>query len=288
MLKTISVFMKNIPVAVFTLVSFLSSNAQYYYKDIVGTQNINQMIKLYKDNKVVEAEATGFDGEGVKNTDFSETHTFLPSNGLLIISTRNKTSIDRQDYRFNERGLLSSILDTLTTDISSTTYTYDNNNNPVLIKNVVTDAEDSINENEVHVWFYNPDGKPVRMLRIINDRDTTEVRFTLDNKGNVVEELPFVKNKSGEKLYYYYDDKSRLTDIVRYNTKARRLLPDYMFEYSPTNQVIQKITTLSTIGLGYLIWRYAFDEKGLKTKEATFNRDKVMTGKIEYSYRFGH
>jgi YD repeat-containing protein len=121
----------------------------------------------------------------------------------------------------------------------------------------------------------------------MNTSDTTEVRFTLDDKGNVTEELPFIKKKSGEKLYYYYDDKGRLTDIVRYNVKARRLLPDYMFEYSATNQVVQKITTLSTIGLGYLIWRYAFDNNGLKTKEATFNRDKVMTGKIEYSYRFG-
>ena len=51
--------MKNIPIAVFTLVSFLSSKAQYYYKDIIGTQNINQLIKLYKDNRVVEVEATG-------------------------------------------------------------------------------------------------------------------------------------------------------------------------------------------------------------------------------------
>src|SRR5215475_14332834 len=173
MLKTISVFMKNIAVAIFTLVSFLSSKAQYYYKDIIGTQSINQTIKLYWDNKVVAVEATGFDGEGVKNTDFSETHNFFPSNGLLKISTRNKTSIDRQNYRFNSRGLLSSILDTSSGDISTTTYTYDNNNNPVLIKNVVTDTDDSIYENEVHQWFYNPDGKPVKMLRIINDRDTT-------------------------------------------------------------------------------------------------------------------
>ena len=280
--------MKNIPVAVFALIISLSSKAQYYYKDIIGTQNINQMIKLYRDNKVVEVEATGFDGDGMKNSDFSEIHDFSPDHDLLKISTRNKTSIDRQNYRFENRGLLSSISDTSSAGISTTTYKYDNNNNPVEIKNIVTDSEDSIYENEVHEWFYNGQGKPLRMLRIMNGNDTTEVRFTIDDKGNVIEELPFVRNKSGEKIYYYYDDKSRLTDIVRYNTKARRLLPDYMFEYSPNSQVIQKITTLSTIGLGYLIWRYAFDEKGLKTKEATFNRDKVMTGKIEYSYRFGH
>ena len=77
------------------------------------------------------------------------------------------------------------------------------------------------------------------------------------------------------------------SDIVRFNTKARRLLPDYMFEYTEQNQVSQKITTLSMMDLGYLIWRYVYDDKGLKTKEASFNKDKVMTGKIEYSYQFG-
>ena len=56
-------------------------------------------------------------------------------------------------------------------------------------------------------------------------------------KGNVIEELPYIKKISGEKTYYYYDGKNRLTDIVRFNTKARRLLPDYMFEYTENNQV---------------------------------------------------
>ena len=88
-------------------------------------------------------------------------------------------------------------------------------------------------------------------------------------------------------IYYYYDDKNRLSDIVRYNLKCERLLPDIMFEYDDQNRVIQKITTTSNIALGYLIWRYIFDEKGLKTKEALFNKNKQITGKIEYTYTFG-
>lgn len=279
--------MKNISLAALILVTYLSSKAQYYYKDIVGTQNLNQTIKLYRDNKVLSVEATGFDGEGVRTSDFSETHYFFPDRDLLRISTRNQTSVDNQYYRFDNRGLLSTISDTSSAGISTTSYTYDNNNNPVLIKNTVTDSEDSIYENEIHEWFYNNEGKPTRMLRIINSNDTTDVRFTLDDNGNVVEELPFIKKVSREKIYYYYDDKNRLTDIGRFNVKARRILPDYIFQYSDKNQVVQKITTLSTMGLGYLIWRYAFDDHGLKTKEATFNREKAMTGKIEYSYRFG-
>jgi hypothetical protein len=50
--------------------------------------------------------------------------------------------------------------------------------------------------------------------------------------------------------------------------------------------VLQKTTLLSNIQSGYLIWRYVYNDKGLKIKEALFNKNKVMTGKIEYSYTF--
>jgi hypothetical protein len=278
--------MKNILGSFCILISSITLHAQYYYKDIIGTREINQTIRLYLGNKVLSAEATGFDGDGVKNSDFSETHNLFTGNNLLKIATRNKTTITNEYYRFDSKGLLINMSDTSSSLATTTTYTYDEKDNPVLIKNIVTDADDSIYANEVHQWFYNDHGRPLRMLKISNNNDTTEVRFTLDDKGNVIEELPFVKKISGEKTYYYYDSENRLTDIVRFNTKARRLLPDYMFEYTEKNQVSQKITTLSMMDLGYLIWRYVYDDKGLKTKEASFNKDKVMTGKIEYSYKF--
>jgi hypothetical protein len=277
--------MKNIYLSILVLASSLSVGAQYYYKDIIGTQEMNQLVKLYTNNKVLLVTAAGFDGDGRKNNDFSETHEFMAARGLLKISTRNSTDITSQYYRFDQNGFLTSVSDTSSSAVSVTNYSYDGKNNLAAIKNTVSDASDSIFINEVHQWFYNAEGKPVKMWRIVNNADTTEVRFTLDEKGNVIEELPFIKKISREKIYYYYDTNNRLTDIVRFNVKAQRLLPDYMFEYSPANQVIQKITTLTTNGLGYLIWRYAFNDNGLKTKEASFNRDKVMTGKIEYSYR---
>jgi hypothetical protein len=288
--------MKNIIGSFFILIISGTLHAQYYYKDLIGTREINQMIKLYLSNKVLAAEATGFDGDGVKNSDFSETHSFLVANNLLKIATRNKTVTTNEYYRFDSKGLLTNMSDTsssLVSDathtylVSTTAYSYNDKDNPVLIKNTVTDASDSIYANEVHQWFYNDRGKPTRMLKILNNSDTTEIRFTFDGKGNVVDEVPFVKKVGGEKTYYYYDDQNRITDIVRYNVKARRLLPDYMFEYTDNGQVSQKITTFSAMDLGYLIWRYVYDDKGLISKEASFNKDKVMTGKIEYSYRFG-
>ena len=61
-----------------------------------------------------------------------------------------------------------------------------------------------------------------------------------------------------------------------------------LFEYDDQDRVIQKITTTTSLNLNYLIWRYIFNEKGLKTKEALFNQEKELNGKIEFSYTFGN
>jgi YD repeat-containing protein len=261
--------------------------AQVYYQDVIGTHAINQMIQLYKTNHVKKVSATSFDGDGNRSSEYFETHEFFLSNNLLKISTINKQTPAHVYYRFDAQGRVTSISDSSFGVASTSNYTYDAQGNLSGVQNISEDASDSIHLNEMHQWFYDVQNHPVRMLRIVNRTDTTDTRFTLDDRGNVIEEIPFKNRVSREKTYYYYDDNNRLTDIVRYNLKVGKLLPDYMFEYSTTNQVLQKVTTLSTMGLGYLIWRYVYDDKGLKTKEATFNRDKVMTGKIEYSYEFG-
>ncbi len=124
------------------------------------------------------------------------------------------------------------------------------------------------------------------MLRIKNKSDTTLIQFKLDEQGNVVEEQSIRKNVKSDPVYYYYDAQNRLTDIVRFNQKARRLLPEYMFEYSSANQVIQKITVPSN-NSDYLIWRYQYDASGLKIKEAIYNKQKQLSGKIEYVYQRG-
>ena len=123
------------------------------------------------------------------------------------------------------------------------------------------------------------------MLRIINKTDSLEVRFVYDKLGNIIEEWNVRRGVYSDAIQYYYDDKNRLTDIVRFNHKANRLLPDFLFEYDDSDRVIQKISTTSA-GLkgSYLIWRYIFNEKGLKAKEALFDKDKQLKGRIDYSY----
>jgi antitoxin component YwqK of YwqJK toxin-antitoxin module len=148
----------------------------------------------------------------------------------------------------------------------------------------MTDSTGNFTQTESHIWIYKNE-LPEKMWRIINKTDSLEVRFNSDENGNLTEELYFKNNKNTGQLFYYYDQKNRLTDIVRFNTKAKKLLPDFMFEYDEKNQVIQKTTTTSSQNIGYLTWRFLYNEKGLKTKEALFNKEKKMINRIDFTYQ---
>ena len=275
--------MKNLFLLLLITASF-SLKAQYYYEDILSTNETNRLMKSYKDNKVVGVTSTGYDALGVKTTDFSEQQEV--NNSVLKTTTRNNLTITVLISRFDDQSRLISIVDSAIDVKSFTVYTYDAAGKIILIKNTTKDSSLQINNVETHQWIYNSNGQPIKMLQIVNDNDTTEFRFNMDDKGNVADEQSFRKGKAGEMIYYYYDDKNRLTDVVRYNNKYKKLLPDYMFEYDEQDHVLQKTTPLSNLSLGYLIWRYVYNDKGLKTKEAAFNKNKEMTGKIEYSYTF--
>lgn len=264
----------------------LSLGAQYYFNDIISTFETSRQMRTYVANKVRMVTATGYDANGVKATDFSEVHEVRDNGRTLRISNRTGNSFSAVYNRFDEQHRLISISDTTAAVQSVTTYQYDASGRISRITNTVRDSANDFNQEEVHQWVYRENGSPSGMWRIINGTDSLQVRMFPDEEGNPGDEKTFRKGMETAAVYYYYDDKRRLTDIVRYNTKFKRLMPDLMFEYDEDNRVIQKITTTSSQGQKYLIWRYIFDEKGLKTKEALFNDEKQLTGKIEYAYTF--
>ncbi len=286
--STIFHFMKN-TLFWLSIVLSVSAQGQYYYNDIIGTRETNRQMKTYTDNNVKTVTASGVDQRGIKATDFSEYHE-VRENGRALRSVSvinlNKTNIYS---RFDEQGKIVSMSDSSTSIISLTTYEYDEQGRLTLVINSIKDSANDFNQAETHRWIYAADGHPQKMWRIISNPgvsvpDTLEVRFAVDEDGNVGEERTFRRNVETGFLYYYYDEKDRLLDIVRYNKKARKLIPDIQFEYDEQDRIIQKITTTSNLSLGYLIWRYIYDSRGLKTKEALFNRDKQLTGRIDYIY----
>jgi len=240
-------------------------------------------MKTYSANNIKKITAKGITPEGGASSDFSEVGEI--SGTTLKVTTNNNKAIATLKYNFNDRGQLISSVDSAINVKSTSIYTYDANGKIISISNSATDADSSgdFSQTEVHQYIYK-DGKLDKMWRIINKTDSLEVRFVTDEHGNVIEERNFRRGVLADPIYYYYDDRNRLTDIVRFNYKANRLLPDYLFEYDDNDRMIQKITTTSGKNLGYLTWRYLFDEKGLKTKEALFNKDKQLQGRIDYSY----
>lgn len=277
--------MKTSVLYLFLFISF-NAGAQYFYNDIIGTLELNQQMKLYQLNNVKMITATGTDQNGVKSTNFAEVQEVKENGNALRISTRNASDYSVNYNRFDAQTRLISSIDSSSAVISTTTYQYDASGKIILIRNTTKDEANDFNQTEIHQWIYDAEGKPTKMWRIIGSTDSLEIRFFPDENGMTGDEKTFRKGVETAAIYYYYDDNKRLTDIVRYNSKLQKLLPDMMFEYDEQNRVIQKITTTPSINVSYLIWRYIYDAKGLKTKEALFNDDKQLTGKIDYTYTF--
>ncbi len=264
----------------------LSASAQYYYKDIVGTKETSEIIKAYQNNKVSRVVLTSFDGNNTPSSDFYVEQQFSPvSRTLKTITRSDMTHASVLVSVIDEQGRVIKTTDSSDVVTTITTYNYNPKGQLVSVLSSSADSSKETNESEQHLWQYDND-RVLRMLRIKNRVDTAYVAFKLDEAGNVTEEQETRRGIKAEPIYYYYDANNRLTDIVRYNPKAKRLLPEYMFEYSPANQVIQKITVPSNSD-DYLIWRYQYNHQGLKTKEVIYNKQKQLTGKVEYQYSFG-
>jgi hypothetical protein len=270
-----------------TAVLFISQSlfAQYYYKDIIGTKESSVLVQSYITNKVNRVVLTSYDADNTKSDNFFVEQTFSPARRTLTTITRtNDGNTSTLISYVDANGNVVRTVDSSDAVVSQTTYNY---NSVGQLLSLVTASADSnaTNESEQHIWEYQ-NNKPVRMLRIKNKIDTTFVNFKQDEKGNISEESETRRGVTTQPVYYYYNSNNQLTDIVRYSNRAKRLLPEYMFEYSSTGQVIQKITVPEN-STDYLIWRYQFDTRGLKTKEVIYNKQKQVTGKVEYQYSFG-
>jgi hypothetical protein len=290
--------MKNISLVIALIVS-IALNAQYYYNDIIGTREINSKMKNYMAAKVQSVTATGYDPQGRKATDFNEWQDVQSNGSVLRISTRNGQSIARTYYQFDDKTRVINARDSSGDFQTVTTYAYDDNNNVIKIKTATKDALHDFDQTKERQYQYTG-GKPAKMLLIQNESDSLEYIFTLDENKNVKDEMlyhrggdqnPIYYTYDEHKIYYFYDNQNHLTDITRYSPKIDRLLPDFMLEYDDNNRIIQRITVLSNVKYDtkrpdYLIWRYGYDEKNLKTKDVMYSKTKELKGRIDYVYTF--
>jgi hypothetical protein len=262
--------------------------AQYYYKDLVATRENAAQWQLYKDSKVRSVRLSSFEGDGQPTDGFQGDQDV--TGDFSRITTHSKTNGTPETWiiaSYSTRGLPTNITDTSDTYRSSSDYRYDATDRLLSIVNTSIETDNQLKDVEEHVWQYasGATDKPSAMLKIKNGNDTTYVRFISDDKGNIAEERS-IRNKSDlPTIYYYYDDANHLTDIVRYNFRAKRLLPDNIFEYTDAGRVASMLAVQEGAS-SYQKWIYDYNEKGLKIKESCFSKSKELLGRIQYQYTY--
>jgi hypothetical protein len=263
----------------------LQAGAQYYYTDLVTQDHARQQYQLLKASrakgvKIVSFEADGSPSEGF----FCEQKIIGNISQIRTTSGTQVTGRSMLTSYYNAAGQLYRSSDSTNESLNISYWSYDSLGRINSITNTSAESvKDKMPQTEQHNWYYASNGKPEKMVRIKGKNDTTVVTFGLDEKGNIAEERIMRNGQFAGKYYYYYDEQNRLTDIARFNERANRILPEYIFTYNDQGRLYE-MTAFQPGSSGYIIWRYLYNDNGLKTKEVLYNKDKQFVGKMEYSY----
>ncbi len=278
--------MKKISLFAMLLVTGYGVSAQYYYKDILTSKQAQAGWKSYHDNKVSSIELQSLEETGEPTPGFSCTQQLSKDFRTLVTNTKSTEAVPTTlTSTYGAQGQLLKTEDTSDSYQSTSTYEYDAAGRLLAISNRSVQTDNHISSTEVHSWTYNTAGIPVEMIKVKDGADTTFVHFTADEKGNVVEEHPEHRGQKMQVIYYYYSPTGQLTDIVRYNEKAQRLLPDYIFEYNEQG-LTSSMLFVPAGSNDYEQWTYLYDGHGLRTNDTARNKHKQTIGKIDYHYRF--
>jgi hypothetical protein len=265
-------------------VVFVSSvNAQYYYRDQVVTTQTAARLQKWKNSGVRNINVKSIEATGEESEGFYSNQTINRDYTQVTTTTRSEGTTESVfTAYYNGQGQMMRTVDTSDGSYSETVYSY---NPDGTLQSIMNNNRSSggVTEKEHHYWSYGADKKPERMLRVRNGTDTTTITLIKDENGNIGEETAIRRGAKLPSVFYYYDAKNRLTDIVRYNAKAKRLLPDYVFEYNESGD----LASMMIVPEGsdeYQRWMYQYDERGLRLSETCFNKRKQLVGKIEYKY----
>lgn len=259
------------------------ADAQYYYKDILSTQKLNDEFSILRHSNIKLIKISSFDENDRPSEGFfceKKINKAFTQSEMLSKSNITGESLLVTDY--NTAGKVIKTTSTTPVSTNVVTFQYDTAGNITHIITSTSGDDDSTGIVETHEYFYTKNGTPEKMLRKKNNILVATITFTADEKGNVIEEAAS-GNTNDKKYYYYYDDRNRLTDVVHYNPVARRLLPDYMFEYKESSYP-DKMITIDISGRNYLVWRYAYTDQHLPEIQKCYSKEKKLLGTIQFDY----
>ena len=265
------------------VLSLSAGYSQYYFNDLVSTQLSNDQYKLLRANRIHKIKALSYEADNSVTEGFALEED-ISLDGKRIIQTTSlsggKSSVINRGYELNKLKRTQSTFNGIE---SKTDYSYIDKGPVQKIILTTTDTSMKSSSVEAHEWNYNEAGQPLSMLKIKNRADTMVIELIKDEQGLVIEEHWKKKNRTLETYYYYYDTKNQLTDIVRFNARLKKLLPDFQYEYDANGRVSQ-MTQVSMSSSSYIIWKYTYNEKGLKIKEVGYDKEKKLVGRVEYTY----
>jgi hypothetical protein len=259
-----------------------TATAQYYYKEIWNSQQLNREFSILKSEKIRNVSVKSFESDGQPSEGFfCEKRIDKNFGRIQMLSKSNMTGQSLINSYFDPAGRITKTVDSTEHSFNQTEYFYDDRGRINEIKTYTKDDDDANGISEIHRYIYNGENL-LKMEREKNNIPVSTVTFTVD-KGNVMDETEMIKGVP-KKYFYYYDDKNQLTDVVHYNERAKRLLPDYMYEYDQMGQVTKLITTEEG-GSNYFTWQYTYDDKHLRLTERCFTKDRRVLGSVQYSYK---
>ena len=248
----------------------------------MSTARINNEFSVLKKENLRSIKIQSFDeNDQLSEGFFCEKKINKNFSQSEMISKSNMTGESLLVTDYNASGQIKKTVTSTPTITNTVEFQYDDSGNLSLVSTYTKADGDSNGIKETHEYFYE-NNKPVKMLRKKNGILISTITFVADDKGNIIEE-DASGSTSDKKYYYYYDENSRLTDVVHYNPIARKLLPDYMFEYIKNDQPKQMMS-VDESGRNYVIWKYAYDDKSLPEIQKCFSKEKQLLGTIQYEY----
>jgi hypothetical protein len=265
------------------LACFGSGYGQYYFNDLLSIQMGNEQYRLLRTQRIRQISATSYEADNTITDGFKLEEDISMDGKKIQLRTAIASGHTSVTDRFYELGKIRRT-QTYSYGISNkTVYTYTPGGQVQTIAITTTDTAMKSTVLETHAWNYDNKGEPVSMWLIKNKNDSTLIELKKDEKGLVIEEDWKKNNRIRETYYYYYDAANHLTDIVRYNARLKKLIPDFQYEYDSSGKVTQMIQ-ISMGSASYFIWKYQYNENGLKSQESGYDKDKKLAGRIVYTY----
>ncbi|MDE3235911.1 MAG: hypothetical protein KGO81_08160 [Bacteroidota bacterium] len=265
------------------LVFCIAGKAQFYYNDIIATNISNHHYSLIKLNKIKKVQVITYDANNQPEDNFSLEQEFSNNWGKMSTTSTTATGATSVIVNRYENDKVQQSTEIGKGVETVTKYTYDDKGRTQSISSTTKDTSLQYQSSEVHEWLYNDANQPSLMLKIKNNSDTTRIEFIYDEKGNVAEEHWKRKGVEQETYYYYYNNGGFITDIVRFNKRVQKLLPDFLFEYDNGNKLTQQ-TQVPAGSSNYVVWKYDYNEMGLKQTETCYSKTNEMIGKVVYNY----